>query len=563
VNENPLQASSNRVALSIEAFLIFSVISILAVPLALAPGLTPKIFLTSLLMGLVITGLLGITFRLALLFFSTVDLSRLKIHPEGFSIGVILALGALRGLLLFYAIAIVGYAEPSSIWLRMATSTATTFLWFTVIAAIVSDRNNFRKGYESLVRNSILTIAGQKYVPNQVNVPSHVVNEISEIESLLMAIFGDIPSHPPTSDSLYLAAAKVRQIIDSKIRPLSQMLWMESASTPPKVSYRQVGIQSLKNLSITPLYGALLVSIISVINISTTLGLKRGLFGTVTIFVTLFICYRVQSHMKERVKKSSININALILLVPGLILSFIFYLSNKYLFFDDIGPLNFVYVGICAISGLLISAFEQTKADRANLLKELEVNLKNAEGQSSLIDRTSPEKIASFLHNSLQSELLALAAQIELLANDPQSDSARGFIERLDSRVHKSIRDDLEGFLNEPLMRLSKIQSAWKGIANINLDIPDAAMDDPKRNFLLVQVIEESITNAIRHGRSKNISVKGTLLADGDLRIEIINDGINSKSSSQGIGSQWLDRFSKAGWSRTSVGEQTILSITL
>jgi signal transduction histidine kinase len=563
VTENPLQSSDNRVALSVKAFLIFSVISILAVPLALSSGLTFKVFLISTLLGAGVTSLLGIIFIVTIKVFSKVVLPGNHLTKESLSILIILVFGLFRGILVYYGIKIFNYSEPSSLWLRMTTSTATTLLWFSVISIVVSDRDNFRISYESLVRNSIVAIAGQPLISSQPGLRAKVAQEIFEIESLLERTFGDIPSHPPTSDSLFLAAAKVRQIIDDKIRPLSRMLWMESASNFPKLDYRKVGIEGLRNLSVNPLYGALLVAVASIINISSTLGVKRGLFSTVTTFLFLFAFYKFQQSLSSRLDTLNLSLNFVLLLMPGFLLSIIFYFSNRYLFHDDIGPLNLIYVGICAISGLLISAFELTRADRSKLLRELELNLKSAEIQSNILERLTPEKFASYLHNSLQAELFAVASQIESLANNPQSDAARGFIERLDSSLKKSIRDDLEGFLNNPLARLQKIQNAWKGLASIDIDIPGKALTDSRRNFLLVQVIEESVTNAIRHGKSSKISILGEVLESGDLHLTIVSDGLDLKSSTHGFGSQWFDRFSKGDWSRRNDGLKTTLSITL
>ena len=119
---------NSRIRISWQSYLLYSVVSILAVPLALVEQLSPMNFIFFCTIGLVITAVIGL---LVLQFVALIDpwlKTRSRRTQEYISVSIIGASGALRGLLIFLAIEWFDFIQPSGIWTRIGTSAATALL---------------------------------------------------------------------------------------------------------------------------------------------------------------------------------------------------------------------------------------------------------------------------------------------------------------------------------------------------------------------------------------------------------------------------------------------------
>ena len=229
---------------------------------------------------------------------------------------------------------------------------------------------------------------------------------------------------------------------------------------------------------------------------------------------------------------------------------------------DDEDKMNKIYKCYCS---------KKCNDDKYNRIKKMFDFVKNDDkfveymgnDFNKLCDSFVNESMASYLHNSLQSELLALSYQIEESAKDPNTENARRLLEKLGSRINRSISDDFENFVERPLDRLSRIQTGWKGIAAISIEIPDHLLLDANRNFLIVQIIEEAITNAVRFSKSSEVNIVGRETLSGEIYIVIRNNGEAEQQTTTGMGTEWLDRFAAGNWTRTLSDKGTTLEITL
>jgi signal transduction histidine kinase len=74
-------------------------------------------------------------------------------------------------------------------------------------------------------------------------------------------------------------------------------------------------------------------------------------------------------------------------------------------------------------------------------------------------------------------------------------------------------------------------------------------------------LIQEGITNAVRHGRCKSIFIKINENKSGNLFAKVVDDGIYKPSTTSGLGSTLIESATNGRWSRTSYEElnRTIL----
>jgi hypothetical protein len=535
---------------------------VLAVPLALVDQLSPRNFFYFLGIGLVLTVATGLLL-LPSMYFSKAWLSNSsRQKQEALSVLVIGLAGAFRGILLHYLIVWFGFTEPTNIWTRIATSTTTTLLWFTAIAIFVTSKTSFESDYGAILRKTIVETSEKLNLVDLDSLPTSLEYELLEIEKVLGTAFGkDLP--PISRDSLNVAAAHIKHLIEEKIRPLSHRLWIESVAETPRVNIGPSLFASIKYLNLPTLPTLIFLALSTILNISVTVGLNQGIFATLVILIEVFCMLTLFRNKISHRTNGKLVLNGLLLIIPGLVLSLTFYLSNKFLFNKDFGLLNLIYVVIFLLVALLVSSFQLVNHDREQLIFMIESDLAKVGWQSSLKEKYLNKNAASYLHNLLQSELLAITKQIEISSDDLDSVNSRKDLEILLDRLNRPIRDDFQKFLNNPMERLNRLQSAWKGIADVNIIIPTQALEDQNRNILLVQIVEEAIANAVRHAGATQVKVTAEMLPDARVRFSVINDGVSSKEESIGLGSVWLDHHAPNSWSREKLANGSELTFTL
>lgn len=534
----------------------------MAVPLALVKELSPLRFLEFCALGL------GITVVMGLGLFSILALTNPWLKNQGrqsqeFVLVLLIGIaGAIRGVMVYQAISALQYPEPSSLLLRISTSTTTTLFWLTAISVMVTSRKQFQDDYQTLMRKAIVTLSYQGGNRGSRLISQELEGELQEIEAVLHLAFKDTLL-PNSKQSLLFGAASLKKVIEEKIRPLSHRLWIESASSLPKIKLSNSLLASVKNLDLPPLPLAIFLALTSTINVTSTLGWKRGIFATFVILVevyplTVFYQRKIQSKVV-----GSYLVNSLLLLVPGVALSGTFYLSNKYLFHDDVQLLNLIYILIFLMAALIVSTFQLANKDREQLLLEIKGALENNGSESEFHNRVSNESVASYLHNSLQSELLAIARQMESSAERLDAQEFQNGLELLIKRLNQPIKEDFDDFISNPLERLNKLPGAWKGIANVTIVIPNEVLANRERNILLVQCIEEAIANAVRHSKANSVKVTAQLLENQQVRLSIINNGGTLEDDGIGMGTAWLDHHAPNGWNRRVTDGGTELVVTL
>ena len=562
-SSHDLLGQKRRLEVSPESFLIFSFISILAVPLAMWEYLNWSNLGDFLLIGMLVTVIIG-GLLFIILFLIRDYISQLDQRDHFLVTLMIIALvGATRGVLLFFAFDLGGFQQPTDLHLRVITSTSSTLFWLVAISVAVEDTRDYQRKYRSILKSSILQLVSKdadlgdrgRFIP--------LARELRAIESSLNQIFDEAIRSTVNAESLIRSALKVRKTVDELIRPLSHRLWHRDFNQPPRIKAWVVIHSSIKFLRVKPFPIASFLALSSAFNLTSDLGALRGLIGSVTAFVvSYFALWFLARFLLEPSQERFIR-NFLYLLFPGTLLGTVFYVTNSLFFQNDTGFFAYSYIVIVLIVMVLYSAREYTKSERFKFIQDLENDLVSL--SSPISDRRNyPRKqVASFLHNSLQSELLALSYQLEDLAKNPDPLKSREVLEQLGSRINRSISTDFVDFIEDPLSRLNKLKSAWRGILDISLINQDFEQLNSEKLLLAVQIIEEAVSNAVRYSNAQNVSISIKWLSVDEVKLVIMNDGNAPTSGKSGLGTDWLNRYSPDKWSREDSDGKTWLELTL
>jgi len=172
--------------------------------------------------------------------------------------------------------------------------------------------------------------------------------------------------------------------------------------------------------------------------------------------------------------------------------------------------------------------------------------------------------IARLLHGPIQNSLQAAIMQIQAKDDARDEQVIKQVIERISTAIedstnpNRSTKDDLDA-LNIAL-------EVWRSLADVSLDLSEESKkvlrQDPAGCAIFADTVIEACSNAIRHGSSSFVSVKGQPI-DAGIEIVIIDDGSRDNTiSSTGLGSEFLSACTTK-FSRTRKGGQNQLVLEL
>jgi signal transduction histidine kinase len=100
---------------------------------------------------------------------------------------------------------------------------------------------------------------------------------------------------------------------------------------------------------------------------------------------------------------------------------------------------------------------------------------------------------------------------------------------------------------------LNQMQATWRGICDIKISITDRAGRSLQKNndacICVNEILKEAVSNAVRHGDAKNVSVQIDRVDDFDLAILVSNDGLPLSAQKRlGVGSRLIEELT-TDWS--------------
>jgi signal transduction histidine kinase len=537
------------------AYLFFLPISIVAVPFAFAVDGLPDSIPTLVFVGIIVTA------PTTLIFWGLLRLSqRIKVD-NSFSVNVtiITLTGVIRGAIFYFVIDTFNYENPTSLLGKIITSTFTVILWVGIASVLVESNRRFGRKYRALLTQIMVTRLryGATAEPGYAYLAQHMARMQLKIKSSIE----DARELPEAKGREKLIAESLREEIEEEIKPLSQRLWIKSIFDPPSLSFGAVLRTSITELGFKFHLIALLYSAAIFMNTTQIIGHFAGiLFGMTTYFV-FFVADLLRHFSINRLKINQRAVNYTFIVTVGLFVG----IGTQFLF--QITGFNYSYsVSILlapALPVLIIAAsyFQLAISDRKSLIEQITRSIKPTDQNS--IDKYDRRNAASYLHNSLQSELTALAFQLEKLANNPDYFSSRIVMEKLDTLVSQSRSEDFKNFLESPKSRLDRVLESWEGIIEVEHNFDPEIFTDSSRSSLVVQLVQEAIANAVRAGKAKKIRIESALSPDAFV-LKFIDNGYGPLGLPiKGIGSMWIDQIAISDWDLRESDQGRVLTVEI
>jgi hypothetical protein len=261
-------------------------------------------------------------------------------------------------------------------------------------------------------------------------------------------------------------------------------------------------------------------------------------------------------------RKLYLRNNIIFLLIVGIIPIVISEAIMSNLGYSGSWNAAFLITPVAPVVLMTLSFLKLTQRDQDLIIQLLHTSNLLNENSKMMNPGVGERQLASFIHNSIQSEFLALAGQMQDAAKTGDKNHLLNLRNQVEEVVNRSFIHDFERFAKSPYERLRNVQESWNGLLNLNVDIPKEIFEIPDKAGIIVQTIEEFTANSYRHGKASHVTVTGRLGNSG-VQLHLHSNGVESLVKKRGFGSEWLDQIAISDWNINVDASGTSLTIEI
>jgi hypothetical protein len=350
----------------------------------------------------------------------------------------------------------------------------------------------------------------------------------------------------------------IKASAQESVRPLSKTLWQESSNIIKRPPLSKIVAIAISTYPIPTFWMTSMIVITQSINPFLQLGFFRGLTILVfTVGMTIAICTTANAITKRKPK----------FYLPIFIAVFILLQFRRFVSANIVAQwasnqetveVFVTQIIINAIGFVFIVTLSAWRRINVGVLNELQLDIK--EQQVGAIARSKQtvevaREMSRVLHGAVQSRLVACAMMID-------NSSKSGDEVTLNLAMLEAL-----SILQAPLpiseseitlgAEVERKLSLWHGLCAFELQIDPRLVDvtnpEPRE---VGRIIEEGISNSIRHGGASKIAVSVMSGADGSVVIQIDDNGSGISKTSQnkpGIGTAMFASATGGSWSHSSL----------
>ena len=478
-----------------------------------------------------------------------------------YPLGLVLAVGAIRGAVLQQVIAGFGLADNLQPILAILSSTIFTLIYFTLISSfmesVLQRRDKFNKAFAeaSLLLVNPTATTGEKIDPREI-----YLSTLKGIKETISPFEIDREAIQPAA--LLAASRAIQSQINEVLRPLSHRLWVNGMG---QVKHRNIlGIlrDSIENLEFRIRDILAYQLFVGGYGISLVIGFESAVYVSAIGAATSFILIKTYRILYNQKGIGSFELGLYFLISVGLLPVFV--------------PLvirNSLNESASAIAGLMISptlpglilfisAYKLVIRDRdiaIGAASSVGWRIAKFQRNDDLVE--NGVELAEYFHNSLQSELFGIAKRLETMSKTGISEAKKELAHSLESALSRNYQD-ISASEWDGVMRIANLVTSWQGIAAIDISGLDNLVEHSSLAHRASQVIEEMITNTIRYGEADQISVELKVEAM-NLQILLTHNGRGKISKKSGLGSLILSQHSNSGLEIKSEEGKTYLHISI
>lgn len=480
--------------------------------------------------------------------------------------------GAIRGTSVYLVGNFVGLIPQEDLLYRVLVGPIFVVSGFATMNVIVSSYlNDARIKRELQARNLELRNLESSLQEQISQLRKSLLDKVkNQLKPALRKLYKKLESDKTAKD-LPSSVEMLLAIVDQKVRPLSRDLALTRTMTSPFSDVRtssafRIPLPKRINVgSMIPLpFIVLLLLLLGYPSLAVLRDPLTAFFQMIAVtLVTLavygpakFLLLRVNAHPAVALFLA----NAFAVLSSFVLLAVnqleILGLNNRFFFQNVVFNLSitttlFIYqiIKIQAVA---------SQDDLQEVVRKLELLTSALRQEAWVIQRN----IATVLHGPVQAAMYAAALRLSQLKKPSSKTNAQIRLE-IDAAIERLAKPDfLEGESLQAV--LGQIRELWSGLSQIEIklspELNEALTRKPIVAQCVLEIAREGVSNAVKHGKAKNISVEIYQTEPQMLMVKVVNDGkVVSESSDNGVGTALLAELSH-DWNIRSSGDKTELT---
>lgn len=458
-----------------------------------------------------------------------------------FFVMAVLTIGAIRGYVFVSIANHMGIDDPVSDLMRIINSTLNTGFWIFIIVGLTALVQESIHRYESHFLDKALEASVDALEPKSAMVEK--IDSIPQLQSLkanLEQLLRDVNRQDVDSDTLLISALKIRDSVENSVRPLSHKIWFSETLIRPRIRGRGLLIDLFRTPKFAPFGSALAMGLWMGIGSISGMPLGAAAFSSAVVgLILVATAFGLKWLIRDR--ELSVAVGFMAFAFGGWVVStgsdVVLQLSPYGDYFVGTIASNFIFPTAVFLVLITSSLFLQIGAN-FRFIEDL------LDSVGSISSGSIRADFAGYLHNSLQAQLTNLASQLERAAKSGGALDAEltSYLAEISKR---SIGEEFASRALAPKVRLEKAVKAWGGIIDVRLDLTKLESLSDEVSLVVADLVEESISNAVRHASADWISFELELESAG-VRIEIRNPSPGEKPRAQSLGTSWLASKSKS-----------------
>ena len=484
----------------------------------------------------------------------------------------LLFIGAIRGIAINAGIGLLALDPTVSPMYKVFNSAISLPLWFIGVAIFIESRRQFQQEFEAVflrtLRKKQSTAAGQNLESAEAD-PDEPIMHLQSAASILANEIDRFLNSPTSQVNYEEQTGKIRDLINKELRPLSTQLWTGPALSTPKFSVLALIRISLFEQKLKVVAASVLFSPYIFIGINGTQGLRLAAIETIlaTCF-NILIFYICEMLFKSGVFNRKVTNTAILgfsFLLP--LLTILFILPDSFFWTDNAGTKVFyqLFLSSSHIAILLgFNVYKLLERQRSAVLQNLEQMMQVNEAlpaSHTYLTAARDSDLARYLHGELQAGLVATSLLLERASSTGDIDLARRALRSAADILRQDHVLVSRSKISSPQARLDRISSGWRGIAEVSIDLnwisdlETSALND------VIALIDEGVSNAIRHAKATTVSVTGSHLGV-DLHVKILSNGSGMTAQIPGLGTKLFNELAST-YSYEKQGELNLLKFTV
>jgi len=469
--------------------------------------------------------------------------------PVAVVVGFDLSVGLVFGSSALAAEALL-QASDSTITIRSASIRIAAFafsaLWWYLITTLAFDSiSRFATERERLLRDLIAWQTLQVQEEHvEAELRSSVAAELDESVARTRTIaLAAIDERKESQGDL---ADQLRGLAEKSVRSLSHELMDRAQAEYPRSGLASSARSVVRENRFASFSMAIVIALVFLPITATSLGPGPGLV-TALVFGAIagLLLHGADTLMERRGFDSRWTSAVTVVVILTLTLLAVFALSDSGNSSGLPGSLPatsevvaivvFIFVGM-VVTSLARALFE----NRARVLGRLRIDTDEEQArQIAVADRlaAASRKVASELHGSLQTKLMACAGAIDESTRSEDAQAMQEALSRTLDVLAQPLAEHPTGDVEtvELSDAVASCAGAWQGLLDIESSVASELRSTTQYSNSCAVIIEEALANSYRHGNARHVEVR-VFQRNGSIVVEVDDDGSGPGVQRPGLG---------------------------